>query len=244
MIFEICCGCSGDAKAAWNNGAKRIELNSALNLGGLTPSVGTLISVKQQTYLEIIAMNRPRAGGFCYTDEEFQTMLLDTQHLLSNGAHGIAFGILNSDRTIDLIRTAKIVELIHSYGKIAVFHRAFDCTPDLDRSMRELIAVDIDRVLTSGGVPKAFDGIRTLKSLQENYGDKIEILAGSGVTTDNALQIMEQTGLTQVHSSCKAWVSDPTTVSEKVSYAFHENTDLYDVVSGEKVRELVNLGKK
>lgn len=243
MIFEICCGSSADAKTAWNNGAKRIELNSALHLGGLTPSLGTILPLKQQTTLQIIAMNRPRPGGFFYSDDEFQTMLLDTQHLLSNGADGIAFGILNPDKSIDLIRTAKMVELIHSYRKIAVFHRAFDCTPDLKKSIHELVAVDIDRVITSGGTDKAIDSLETIKMLQDNYSDKIEIVVASGVTAENALDIIEKTGVTQVHSSCKTWLSDPTAIGANVSFSYIDGSDKHEAVSGELVRKLTNLGK-
>ena len=137
-------------------------------------------------------------------------MLLEAEDLLENGADGLAFGFLKSDHTIDVKRTREFVELIHKYHR-AVFHRAFDCCDDLDHAMSQLIELGIDRVLTSGGQSTAIDGADQIKSLQENYGKDIEILAGSGVNYNNASSLMKHTGISQVHSSCKDYEEDPTT---------------------------------
>ena len=102
----------------------------------------------------------------------------------------------------------------------AVFHRAFDCVADPQRAIAQLIELGIDRVLTSGGKEKATEGAALLASLQRDYGARIEILAGSGVNAGNAAALMEQTGVRQVHSSCRGWVNDPTTKGESVSYAY------------------------
>ena len=95
-------------------------------------------------------------------------------------------------------------------------------------------------MLTSGGEAKAEQGIETIARLQRNYGSQIEILAGSGVNADNAQLLLKQTGVCQLHSSCKDWLTDPTTAGNHVTYAFasapHELD--YDVVSEQKVREL------
>ena len=101
----------------------------------------------------------------------------------------------------------------------------------------------IDRLLTSGLQPKAMDGRDMIKSLQENYGDKIEILAGSGVNALNAEDLMNYTKISQVHSSCKDWGIDKTTCGKHVNYSYgpegHEKD--YDFVSQELVRKLVDL---
>ena len=94
-IVEVCCGSYYDALQAQYGGARRIELNSALHLGGLTPSLATLLKVKDNTDLEVICMVRPRGAGFCYNDEDFEVMKLDAEILLDNGADGIAFGVLS-----------------------------------------------------------------------------------------------------------------------------------------------------
>src|SRR5437764_13979019 len=128
ILLEICCGSIDDALQAQAGGADRIELCSALFLGGLTPSLGTLQYARQQLKIPIIAMVRPRGGGFCYTDAEFETMERDTGVAIGSGADGVVFGILTADGNIDRERTRRIRKIIGS--KQAVFHRAFDVTPD------------------------------------------------------------------------------------------------------------------
>lgn len=96
-IIEICCGSYEDALAAYRGGAKRIELNSALYLGGLTPSLGSLILTKKNTDLKVITMVRPRGAGFCYSEADFETMKMDARLLMENGADGVAFGCLDEE---------------------------------------------------------------------------------------------------------------------------------------------------
>ena len=241
-IIEVCCGSYDDALASYRGGAKRIELNSALYLGGLTPSLASLILTKKNTDLKVITMVRPRAAGFCYTSEEFETMKLDVTLMMENGADGVAFGCLTKDGEIDAFQTKEIVDIIKSFGGEAVFHRAFDCVSDADKAMETLIGLGVDRVLTSGLMPRAMDGIEMIKYLQDKYGDRIEILAGSGMNATNAKEMMDKTGISQVHSSCKGWRNDSTTSGKFVNYCFasepHQND--YDVVDEELVRKIVN----
>lgn len=240
-IIEICCGSYEDALNAYHGGVKRIELNSALYLGGLTPSVGTLRLVKQNTDLKVIVMVRPRGAGFCYSEADFEVMKADTKFLMENGADGIAFGCLDENGNIHKEQTQEIIGIIKKYNGEVVFHRAFDCVKNPYESMEILIAMGVDRVLTSGLKAKAMDGIELIGKLQAAYGDKIEILAGSGMNASNALEMMEKTGIYQVHSSCKGWVEDPTTTGEEVSYSYAEgiHKNDYDVVDEELVRKLV-----
>lgn len=240
-IIEICCGSYYDAMQATLGGATRIELNSALHLGGLTPSIGTLRLVKQNTALEVMSMVRPRGAGFHYNEEDFAVILEDCKLLMENGSDGIVFGCLDEFGNIDIDKNRKIISLIKQYNGIAVFHRAFDCVDDPDESMQILIQLGVDRVLTSGLQNKAMEGIETICHLQETYGKKIEILAGSGINASNAKELMTTTGIHQVHSSCKDWISDPTTTALNVSYSYgdkpHQNS--YDVVSKELVKQLI-----
>ena len=240
-IIEICCGSYEDAINAWHEGAKRIELNSALYMGGLTPSLGTLRLVKQNTDLKVICMVRPRGGGFCYSEADFETMKTDAEILMEHGADGIAFGCLDEEGNIHIERTLEIIDIIKKYEGEAVFHRAFDCVKNPYESMETLIAMGVDRVLTSGLKAKAMDGMELIAQLQEAYGDKIEILAGSGINASNAGDIMEKTGIWQVHSSCKGYRHDPTTTGEEVTYSYMEGVhkDDYDVVEEELVKKLV-----
>jgi len=237
-LFEVCAGSVQDCINAQLGGADRVELNSALHLGGLTPSLAMLKLVKEKTSLKVICMDRPRAAGFCYDDVEIETMFEDAKILLENGADGISFGFLNSDATINVTETKKMVELIHQYQKEAVFHRAFDCVDDPMHAIKQLIDCGVDRILTSGLQPTAMQGTSVLEKLQSEFGDQIELLAGSGINANNIRALKEQTGLHQFHGSCKEWCKDPTTTVGNVSYAYHESDD-YDCVSLEKVRSIV-----
>ena len=240
-IIEVCAGSYLDCLTAYQAGCKRVELNSALSVGGLTPTLGTLKKVKKDTDMSVICMVRPRAGGFCYNKEDILIMFEDAAILLENGADGLAFGFLNEDKTINEELTAKMVNLIHSYHKEAVFHRAFDVCADPYQSMELLVHCQVDRLLTSGQKAKAEAGMELIASLQEKYVSEIEILAGSGVNSGNAARILAETKIHQLHSSCKSYLSDVTTSSDDVTYAYldqpHEND--YDVVDYELVRELL-----
>ncbi len=240
-IVEIYCGSYEDGLNAKKGGAKRIELNSALFLGGLTPSLATLTLIKKNTDLKVISMVRPRGAGFCYSDKEFEVMKEDAKLLLEHGSDGIAFGCLNKDGTINERQTRKMVSIIQSYHGEVVFHRAFDCVQDPYQAIELLIQLGVNRVLTSGLQAKAMDGIAVIKTLQERYGSQIEILAGSGINATNAKTMMEQTGISQVHSSCKDWCCDETTSGKNVSYSYapqpHEND--YDMVSEVLVKKII-----
>ena len=237
-LFEVCAGSVQDCINAQLGGADRVELNSALHLGGLTPSLAMLKLVKEKTSLKVVCMDRPRAAGFCYDDVEKETMLEDAKILLENGADGISFGFLNSDATINVTETKKMVELIHQYQKEAVFHRAFDCVDDPMHAIKQLIDCGVDRILTSGLQPTAMQGASVLEKLQSEFGNQIELLAGSGINANNIRTLKEQTGIHQFHGSCKEWCKDPTTTVGNVSYAYHESDD-YDCVSLEKVKSIV-----
>lgn len=147
--------------------------------------------------------------------------------LLKSGADGLAFGFLNEDRTVDEKRTREITELIHSYGKEAVFHRAFDLVPDFDEAVTLLIAAGVNRILTSGGENTAMEGADCLAHLESQYGSEIEILAGSGVRSNNVLKLLEQTGVHQVHSSCRGYGEDKTARGNGVSFSYEGVPEWY-----------------
>ena len=239
FVIEICAGSYQDCITAYKGGAQRVELNSALSVGGLTPSIATLKRVKKETFLKVICMVRIRAAGFCYDKEDIELMLEQAKLLLENGADGIAFGFLNEDGTIYEKATRQMINLIHSYHKEAVFHRAFDITKDPYQAIETLIDLKCDRILTSGQKSKAMQGMELIKDLQEKYGQQIEILAGSGMNHKNIQEMKNYTKIKQVHSSCKGYRIDPTTSNDSVSYSYIDNTNQYDVVDFDLVEKLV-----
>lgn len=246
IVLEVCCGSYEDAKEAECAGADRIELNSALYLGGLTPSMGSVYRVKENLNIPVVAMVRPRGGGFFYSKEEYETMLRDARLMLEQGVDGIAFGFLLANHMIDVERTKNFIELIHFYHAEAVFHRAIDCTPDIMEAAETLISLGVDRILTSGGRKTAIDGQETITRLQKEYGGKVEILPGSGLRALNAAEFIRATQVIQLHSSCRGWNTDVTGVAGDVSFGYESDgheTD-YEAVHAKTVKELKDTLKK
>lgn len=249
MRLEVCCGSYEDAIVAMNHGAHRIELNSALFLGGLTPSMATLkevLKVAKEKGVSVIAMIRPRGAGFCYNEHEIKVMFEDAKFFLEADVDGLAFGFLTSERFIDIDLTKQMCELIHTYGKEAVFHRAFDCVDDLEFATKQLIECKVDRILTSGGQPTAPLGVDVITMLQANYGEQIEILAGCGMNADNVNALIEKSHVNQVHSSCKDYACDETTSGTYVSYAYYEgiHRNDYECVDAKKVQAMMQALSK
>lgn len=199
LIFEVCCGSAEDAIEAYKGGCQRIELNSNLFHGGLTPTVGSLIVAKRHIDIPIMCMVRPREGGFCYTETEFEVMLEDAKALLANGADGIVFGFLHEDGTVDVERCKKMLEVIGD--KQSVFHRAIDVVPDVLEALDILIDLGVTRVLTSGQKPSVPEGIPTIRRMIEHAAGRIQILPGAGITADNAAWCREQMGVDQMHAA-------------------------------------------
>ena len=202
--IEICIGNVDDAIKAAAYPIDRIELNSGLELGGLTPSVNTLKQIKERISTLVCCMVRPRGGDFIYTDLEFETMLEDAKLLLDNGADGIVFGF-NSGKKVDFERTKKMVELIHSYNKEAINHKAFDELDDLDEGIQTLINLKVDRILTAGGYDpdNILKGCEVIRTLNEKYGNKIQLLPGGGVRVNNIKEVVEISNSHQVHMTSK-----------------------------------------
>lgn len=239
---EVCAGSVEDCVYAEKAGAHRIELNNALHLGGLTPSLATLIQSKKYTQIPIVVMVRARGGGFHYNEYEKATMLEDAEILIKHGADGIVFGFLNADKSIDKATTRGFVDVCRK-GKVeAIFHRAFDQTVDPFQAIEDLISCGVDRILTSGLKPSADQGIPLLKELQHRYGERIELCAGAGVNQENARMIMKETNITQLHSSFKGWYADPTTDGKEVTYRYSDAGD-YEGVSLPKLSEFMELMK-
>src|SRR5580698_8791813 len=242
-LLEICCGGIDDAIQAEKGGADRVELCSALFLGGLTPSLGTILEAKRRVKIPVMVMVRPRGGGFAYSKAEMATMERDAEAAVENGAEGVVFGILQSDGRVDVARSRRIRQLIGT--RQAVFHRAFDVTPDPFEALEQLVDLGITRVLTSGQKDSVPEGAELIKKLIERAGDRIEILpGGGGLRPFNMREIIERTGCRQVHLTAWTTARDSSTHARpEVTFggALHPPEDRYDVTDAKLVRE---IGKK
>jgi len=214
IVIEVCCGSAEDVLAAATAGTHRVELNSALELGGLTPSIGALRIAVQNSDIKIISMLRPRGGGFCYSDKEFETMLLELDLLLENGSHGIAFGILTKDGELDDERCKIILDKMDKYGgkKEAVFHMAFDrSTTEEFEMLSRLDSLGFVRLLTTGRASSAelgADKLRRYIEFLENKRSGLEILPGGSIRLNNAPEIVKKTGAKELHGKCHKDMGD------------------------------------
>lgn len=242
ILVEVCAGSLESCINANNAGADRIELVTQAHHGGLTPSLGLVKAAIAVTKIPIIAMVRPRIGGFNYSDVEKELMFEEANILLESGVSGIVFGFLNKDLTIDLKSTKKMVDLIHSYGKESVFHRAIDVVNDQFIAFEQLIQLGVTRVLTSGGMKNVDLGFARLKQLNEKFGNQIEIIAGGGVNINNAMKLVNEAKIVQLHSTFKSWGYDVTTSTEKMSFKYNDLGD-YDYSDEVKIREFINIMK-
>lgn len=200
VFLEVCCGSAEDAIAAFHGGAGRVELNSDLFHGGLTPTLGALRTVKRHAPgLRVMCMVRPREGGFCYTEVEYETMLEDARIFVENGADGIVFGFLKEDGTVDAARCREMLGVIG--GKEAVFHRAIDVTPDVMAALDALIELGVTRVLTSGQKPTVPEGAQTIRAMIAHAAGRIQILPGGGITPENAAWCRDVIGTRTLHAA-------------------------------------------
>jgi len=230
ILLEICCGSADDVIEAYKGGADRVELNSDLFEGGLTPTVGSLIVAKEEVSIPIMTMLRPRGAGFCYTDAEWRTIQADAKVLLAHGADGLVFGFLHPDGTVDEARTREMVAMAE--GRPTVFHRAIDVTPDWKKALEVLINAGVTRVLTSGQESNVFFALETIAEMIKFAGNAIEILPGAGINARNVNRVVEMTGCTQVHMSSRKSVMDLSTSNNRnISFggALYPPEDRYKV---------------
>lgn len=199
--LEICAGSLGSALAAQNGGADRIELCDNLYEGGTTPSYGIIKICKSLLTIPFFPIIRPRGGDFVYSDKEFEVMVHDVVCGLELGCEGIVFGILRSDGSIDKERCSVLVKLANPMQ--LTFHRAFDRCTNRTEGLEDLIELGFHRVLTSGGVEYAEDGIPELTKLIKQANNRIKIMPGSGVTGQNLSKIAKATGAVEFHSTAK-----------------------------------------
>lgn len=204
MKLEICANSYQSAINAQKAGAHRIELCSELSIGGITPSYGLIKQVVKSLSIPVFVLIRPRSGNFTYSDDEFEIIKQDIQVCKKLGVNGIVSGVLNHDNTINVERTKELVEL--SKPMEFTFHRAFDCVPNPQEALEQLIELRVERVLSSGQESKAIEGLGLLKELLAQAKNRIKILVGSGVNSQNAHEF-KKAGFEEIHASASRDIS-------------------------------------
>ena len=221
--LEVCVDSVAGLDIASASRADRAELCSSLTIGGLTPSYG-MMSMASAKDLPCFVLIRPREGGFCYNRREIDVIRRDIDTVRSLKLAGVVIGASRPDGTLDDATLRQLLE--HAAGLTTVLHRAFDLVPDFRAALETAIRLGFKRVLTSGGAPNASAGSNVIRELVQQAGNRIEVMAGSGLSPDNVAQFVRETGVPSVHSSCSSAVhNSPGTVALGFAPATSRATD-------------------
>ncbi len=227
--IEVCVSSLEMAMEAEKGGADRIELCANLLEGGTTPSPALIKIAKDSLKISTMVMIRPRGGDFCYSDIEFETMKNDILYCKSLNIDGVVLGILNPDGTIDKQRTKQLVELARPMK--VCFHRAIDMTKDYMQAFKDVLECGCDRILTSGGENKAIDGVKNIAEIIKLSDNNIEIMVGSGVSSENAKEIYNKTVVRHFHLSAKTFKPSKMEYrNPKISMGGIEEVPEYDII--------------
>ncbi len=209
MTLEICIDRIDSAIAAIEGGADRLEVCSALDLAGLTPSYGLVqqcvelgraeLGGSEMNPVEIMMMIRPRAGGFCYGTYEVDTMLRDIRVAKGLGVTGVVFGALRDDGRVDVELCKLLMDAARPLS--VTFHRAFDLTPNPYEALDSLLELGIERLLTSGQAPTAMKGSQLIRELVERAGTALSVMAGAGIRGPDVATLVRATGVREIHGS-------------------------------------------
>jgi len=204
ILIEVCVDSVDSAIAAQRGGAHRVELCSNLLEGGVTPSAGLIAAVRAAISVDLHVMIRPRGGDFRYSAGELAAMKRDIVTAKDESANAVVFGMLDLDGNIDVEQTSRFVALAAPLR--VTFHRAFDMSADLLRSLRALQTTGVHKVLTSGGKQTVLEGAETIARLVDAAGDTPAIIAGSGIDESNVAQVIETTGVREIHATLRTSV--------------------------------------
>lgn len=216
MKIEVCCPDLASVKRAIEGRADRIELCTALELDGLTPSreeIREAVALCHANGVKVHVLVRSREGNFVYNESEVLQMSDEIVMSLEEGADGIVIGALTEDGALDIPTCQKWIAVAKEWQKEQgraelgiTFHRAFDVCNNPMQALEEIIAMGCNRLLTSGQEPSAVKGIPMLKKFVEASEGRLCILAGAGVSAENYMQIVEEAGVAEVHGSFKGGV--------------------------------------
>jgi copper homeostasis protein len=225
-IIEIATSDFNTTKSAVEGGADRIELCANLAEGGTTPSYAHIKKCREAFDVLLYPIIRPRGGDFLYNKDEFEMMSNDIKLCKELGCDGVVFGLLNIDGSIDVTRTAELIELAYPMG--VTFHRAFDRCKDAFEALEQLIEIGCERILTSGQMPSVVDGVDLVTELNKKADERIVIMPGSGVRKENIKMLAEKTGCTEFHSSLRGKIKSlmqyihPGFINSEESYMNNE----------------------
>lgn len=198
-VLEIACFNFESALIAEQSGADRIELCENYSAGGITPGIELIEKVKSQIRIPVHVMIRPRGGNFIYSNSEFDEMKKSIEQCKSFGMAGVVFGILDEKNLVNKNRCSELIALAKPMS--ATFHRAFDELKNSFTALEEIIECGFERILTSGQKKSAMEGAELISELIVKTKNRISIMPGGGVRSENILELKEKTNAKEFHSS-------------------------------------------
>ncbi|MFO7625927.1 MAG: copper homeostasis protein CutC [Candidatus Fermentibacteraceae bacterium] len=201
-LIEACATTLTEARDAFKAGAHRIELCSALETGGLTPSTALLKEVLSSISIPVFVMVRNHEGPFTASRAQVRGMGRTIERLALSGANGFVLGVLDDKNSVDRIALKVLLEAAE--GLPVTFHRAFDLLPDPLEGVHSLQMAGVARILTSGGQGTAWGGRSTLKSLVEAASGGLTVMAGGGVRAHHVVELIRETGVREIHARASA----------------------------------------
>ena len=203
--LEIACFSPEALLLAAKAGAHRIEYCASYAEGGVTPVLGTLLSVRKHINCPVRVMIRCRGGGFVYTPGERMEMRQQLRRWADEGIDGWVGGCLTRDALPDADALFSIAQAAPSLP--FTFHRAFDLCTDPNSALQQLQLLGCNCLLSSG-TPSggAVDGINNLMSyveqLKSEEGNlergpgrgRLQLIVGGGIRRDNISLLFDQFG--------------------------------------------------
>lgn len=241
ITLEVCVADPQSLVAAIAGGADRIELCSALELGGLTP-LPSMLALAAKAPVPVYAMVRPRTGDFVFDAADLDAMRRDIDAIRAAGLTGVVIGANRRNGALDTELLAKLVQ--HGEGLGTTLHRAIDLVPDLAAATEEAVQLGVVRILTSGGAQSAPEGIDTIAEMVRVAAGRVSIMAGSGVQPANVAALLSVTKVDEVHSTCRGAALASTSGAVRLGFAEAERqgTDA-DVVAAFK-RQLAAFSRQ
>lgn len=199
LLLEVCVDDAAGLAAAIEGGADRIELCSALSVGGLTPSAG-LMTLAASAPVPVYAMIRPRAGDFVCSDTDLDLIARDIEAARNAGLAGVVFGVSKEDGSLDPVALERLMGQACGLG--VTLHRAFDLVPDPVMALEIAIDLGFERILTSGGAATATEGVDMLEKVITAAHGRISVMPGAGVNVESIGRLLPRLSVSEVHASC------------------------------------------
>ena len=197
-MIECCANSITSALIGIKAGANRIELCSDLKNGGITPKYSDIKKLRKLTNINLHVLILPIANKFICSKEDLKKIIKDIEFCKSIGINGVVIGAINEDRSIDISKTKKMVDVARPMK--VTFHRAFDSCLDLQNNLEDIIKTGCDYLLTSGQYSDVNEGLENITQLIKISKNRITILAGGGVNHKNIHELYSA-GVRQFHLS-------------------------------------------